>query len=151
MRGRRPVPSELKILRGNPGHRPINAREPRPRAAIPRCPKHLDDEAKRAWRRITRQLHRAGILTEIDRDALAIYCQAWSRYLQAEENLQRYGPVLVSKEKQWPMLSPYLIMANQAIKQMYQFLVEFGMTPSSRTRVVAQHSAPSPIMSRVRA
>ena len=29
MRGRRPVPSRMKVLTGNPGKRPLNQHEPR--------------------------------------------------------------------------------------------------------------------------
>lgn len=35
------------------------------------------------------------------------------------------------------MLNPYLSVANQAYGQMRAILVEFGMTPSSRSRVSA--------------
>jgi len=35
MRGRRPKPTRLKMLTGNPGKRPLNGNEPRPAAAVP--------------------------------------------------------------------------------------------------------------------
>jgi len=38
MRGRRPKPSRIKALTGNPGKRPLNAQEPRPEPALPECP-----------------------------------------------------------------------------------------------------------------
>ena len=38
MRGRRPKPTRLKLLTGNPGKRPLNDDEPQPQAAIPECP-----------------------------------------------------------------------------------------------------------------
>jgi P27 family predicted phage terminase small subunit len=132
-RGRKPKPTRLKLLAGNPGKRPLNMNEPKPLQRIPQCPEHLDREAKRARRRITKQLFPIGLLTIVDRDALAVYCQAWSRWVLAEEHLKKFGPVVMSKDKQWPMLSPFLIVANQAIKQMQHFLTQFGMTPASRS------------------
>src|SRR5262245_43390469 len=123
-RGRKPTPTHLKLLAGNPGKRTLNLHEPRPAQRIPQCPAHLDGEARKAWRRITKQLFAMGVLTTVDRDALAVYCQAWSRWVQAEEHLKKFGPVVITKQKQWPILSPFLIVANQAIKQMHQFLVE---------------------------
>jgi len=41
MRGRRPKPSRIKALTGNPGKRSINAHEPRPVPALPECPPEL--------------------------------------------------------------------------------------------------------------
>ena len=33
------------------------------------------------------------------------------------------------------MRSPYLAVINQCIQQMKEYMVEFGMTPSSRSRI----------------
>ena len=41
MRGRRPVPTCMKLLTGNPGKRPLNANEPQPKPEIPECPPQL--------------------------------------------------------------------------------------------------------------
>ena len=35
MRGRKPVPTALKKLRGNPGKRPLNDAEPKPDVVVP--------------------------------------------------------------------------------------------------------------------
>jgi P27 family predicted phage terminase small subunit len=134
MRGRKPLPTAIKRLRGNPGKGPLNEREPVVASAIPVCPAHLDDEAKHEWRRITRELKRAGLVTRLDRAALAAYCQAWSRWIDAEQKIRTAGAVVLSPKK-YPMLNPYLVVANRAMAQMRQFLTEFGMTPSARSRV----------------
>ena len=78
-RGPAPKPTALKVLDGNPRHRPINRSEPRPRPVAPKCPSWLDAEAKREWRRIAPALERIGLLTEIDGTALAgcpVFCAA---------------------------------------------------------------------------
>ena len=54
--GRRPKPSAIKRLEGNPGKRPINMREPKPDKKAPPCPKWLDPEAKKEWRRLSKKL-----------------------------------------------------------------------------------------------
>ena len=46
-RGRKPKPTALKMLEGNPGGRPLNTKEPRPEKKAPRCPSWLEDEAKK--------------------------------------------------------------------------------------------------------
>ena len=45
-RGRKPIPTAIKELEGNPGGRPLNKREPKPVKKAPRCPVWLEDEAK---------------------------------------------------------------------------------------------------------
>lgn len=103
-------------------------------ARLPACPAHLQGEARKEWGRTGRRLLACGLMTEIDGTALAIYCQAWGRWVEAEENLARFGVVLKSPSG-FPMQSPYLAIANKAMEQMARLLVEFGMSPSSRSRV----------------
>ena len=45
MRGRRPNPTRLKLLTGNPGKRPLNPDEPKPQIAVPECPVELGPAA----------------------------------------------------------------------------------------------------------
>lgn len=140
MRGRKPTPTKLKILRNNPGRRPLNDREPMPPAEKPECPDHLYDEARAEWDRTSDELFRLGLLTKIDRAALAGYCLAWGRWVKAEGMIRKFGEVLVSPESKNMYRSPYLDVANRAMKQMKEFLTEFGMTPSSRGRVSSSAS-----------
>ena len=49
--GPKPKPTKLKLLEGNPGRRPINDKEPKPKERLPQCPTHLSEEAKREWQR----------------------------------------------------------------------------------------------------
>jgi len=135
-RGAKPKPTRLKALSGTLRSDRLNPHEPETKPAIPRCPEHLGPEAKREWRRLAPQLARMGLLTRIDRAALALFCQAWARWVEAEEALKRYG-VMVKSPNGFPMQSPYLAVANKAMEQMRALLAEFGMSPSSRTRVHA--------------
>jgi P27 family predicted phage terminase small subunit len=143
MKGRKPIPTTLRILRGNPGHRPLNASEPRPAASIPKCPDALDSEARKEWRRITKELAAVHLLTNLDLAALASYCSAWSRFVQAERELAESGPVIKSPSG-YPQLSPFLTVLNQAIGQMRSLLAELGLSPSARTRLHAPPPSSSP-------
>jgi P27 family predicted phage terminase small subunit len=135
MRGRKPIPTSIKRARGNPGKHRLNNDEPQPAKKVPRCPPFLDAEAKRAWRQFSKLLLANGVMTEMDGPALATLCQVWSRWKYAEEQVQKYGPVMLSPEKRFPIYSPYLAVANRAMDQLSKALTEFGMTPSSRCRV----------------
>jgi hypothetical protein len=52
MRGRRPRPTCLKLLSGNPGKRPLNGSEPRPDPIVLECPPELGEVARREWHRL---------------------------------------------------------------------------------------------------
>jgi len=136
MRGRKPLPTALKLVRGNPGKRKLNQEEPQPAAVAPECPDFLDETAQAEWRRIVPELLALGVLCRIDRAALAAYCKAWSRWVAAEEKISQQGEIVKSPSGQ-PIQNPFLGVANKALKQMKEFLVEFGLTPSSRSRVKA--------------
>jgi P27 family predicted phage terminase small subunit len=134
--GRKPTPTALKIVQGNPGKRPLPQHEPRPPVGA-EMPDWLSDEAKAHWPMVAAQLTEAGILTEIDAQALALYCEAFARWRHANEQVVKFGPV-VKAPSGFPVQSPFLAICNKAWDQMMKALIEFGMTPSSRSRVYAQ-------------
>lgn len=133
-RGARPLPTKLKAVRGTLRKGRARGHEPEPDIEIPRCPSHLSPEAKREWKRVSLDLAGYGLLTRIDRAALALYCEAWGRWVDAEKALRTYG-VMIKSPSGFPMQSPYLAIANKSMEQMRAMLCEFGMSPSSRTRV----------------
>ena len=133
---RKPKPTALRLIEGNPSRRPFNKKEPKPAPVIPRCPRHLNDAAKAEWKRIGRTLHKLGLLTEIDGPQLALYCQAWGRWVEAEDELKKHSTIVKARTG-WPIQSPYLAVANKAMEQMQRALSEFGMSPASRAGVQA--------------
>jgi len=135
--GRKKKPTKLHLLHGNPGKRKISKDEPQFNPEIPDCPEHLNEEAKKEWQRITPQLYQVGLLAKINRTALAAYCQAYSRWVEAEGLIKKHG-VLVKSPSGFPMQHPALAIANKAWEQMMKALVEFGMTPASQARVKIQ-------------
>lgn len=132
--GRRPKPTIVKSLAGNPGKRPLNKSEPEftPGAT---CPKHLDKVAKAEWKRVSDDLTTSGLLTSVDRAALAAYCDAYSRWVQATTALQTQGLVITSPKSGYAMPNPYVSIANTSLTLMHKFASEFGFTPSSRSRL----------------
>lgn len=134
MAGRKPLPTALKLIKGNPGKRPLNKFEPSPVRKIPACPKHLTSIARIEWRRIVKELDRLGLMTCMDRSALAAYCQAYGRWVEAEEKVSERGFVVKTVSGNI-IQNPYLAIANKSMDHMYKFLTEFGMTPSSRSRI----------------
>jgi P27 family predicted phage terminase small subunit len=137
MRGRKPIPRAIHILRGNPGKRPLSPDEPQPAVTVRlRAPSWLDKEAKKEWRRLAPLLERLGVLTETDTGALTAYCEAWATWKGATQKIREFGLVIKHPTAgKLPVVSPYVKIADNALTQMRGLLVEFGMTPSSRARI----------------
>lgn len=129
-----PTPTAVKIAFNNPGKRQLNRDEPTPQIGAS-VPEFLSDEGRAQWDRIAPMLERAGLLTEIDADALEMYCEAYARWRHANVQLARYGVVVKGGPGRPIQHSPYLSISNVAFDQMRHILGQFGMTPSSRTRV----------------
>ena len=134
--GRKPNPTALRRANGNPGKRAYNSAEPDLPSGMPDCPPHLSDAATAEWHRIATYLHDAGVLTLVDRAALAAYCQAYGRWVEAEEKL-RETPLLFKTPSGYIQQSPWLGIANRQLELMGRYMAELGLTPASRSRVVA--------------
>lgn len=134
MRGRKPRPTDLKRLAGNPGKRALNNAEPRPRVVLPRPPAHLSDEEKTKWKSLVRELHPLGLVTVLDLDQLSTYCVIWCRWMKAEKLVREKGEIIKTAAGNI-IQNPYLSIANRALDQLNKLGAEFGMTPSARSRV----------------
>lgn len=147
MRGRKPKPTQLKELEGNPGKRRLNASEPHPPVpdVVPYAPKFLNEDARDEWNRMIKILLGLGLYTEIDHAALAMYCQAWGRWVETEKQLSDIGNVLESDKGNFYQ-NPLLEISNRAWSNVLRAAVEFGMTPSSRSRVHATSQQDEPSM-----
>jgi len=135
-RGRKPKPTALKELEGNPGRRSLNKNEPKPDPKAPRCPSWLEDEAKKEWKRTGKILEQMGLLTEMDMAAFAGYCQAYARWKEAEEFITQHGTMLRTPNGYLQQV-PQVSIAQTNLKIMLKFCEQFGLTPSSRSRMVA--------------
>ena len=130
-RGPKPKPTRLKILRGNPGNRPLNQNEPQPALGAPECPAWLDKEAKEEWDWVVPQLQPLGYLSVIDRAALAVYCQAWAELRIATKTLQKEGRTFTT-ETGYMAPHPAVSQQRSAWQAVKSFASLFGLDPSSR-------------------
>lgn len=147
-RGRRPKPTRVRELEGNPSKRPYNRREPQPTEGRVTCPSWLSTKGKAEWKRITPELRRMRLLTIVDRAALAAYCQAYAELEEATEILNREGRIIIvpityrDKQTGEEKISGEKRVAHPANKlqrdgfaRVKQFLAEFGLTPASRAKL----------------
>lgn len=134
--GRKPKPTNLKLIQGTYRQDRANPSEPKPKPVIPPCPEFLQGEGRKLYQKTAKKLARIGLMTELDDMALAMLCQGWTEYLEATEQVKKSG-ILVKSPNGFPVLNPYLTVANQALKKVRSLLTEFGMSPGSRSRIHA--------------
>ena len=136
-RGPAKAPTKVLEARGS-WHVRERKGEPTPEAGRPRAPKWLSREARKHWDEITPKIDDMGVLTKIDRDALALYCDYWTRWVKCSEFLRdnnlhqsvetRHG----TEAKQWPESRESLQLASHILRYQQQF----GLTPSARAGLV---------------
>ena len=90
--------------------------------------------ARVEWERITPILEALGLLSPLDRSALAAYCQTYARWVAAEMAMQGM-PLVFKSPTGYPQQSPWLSIANKQLEILARYLTEFGLSPSSRQRL----------------
>lgn len=133
-RGPAPKPTALKVLAGNPGKRQLNDREPKPDARLPRCPSWLEAEAKREWKRICDGMP-TGVLTSVDRGALAQYCQAWSDFVAASKLLKTVDDHCQVTANGNAQLHPRSLVLRSSSERLIRLGGLLGLNPSARSRI----------------
>jgi len=148
-RGPPPKPTHIRLLDGNPGKRPLNRREPRPRSDTPRCPAWLLGEAKKVWKRMVNVLRGMGVLTVADGEALAAFCQVYVRWRQAEEFLDKHGVAYPLRDDRGQIKCmvqfPQVTIARHQLQVLCRLYQEFGLTPASRSRIELPPWVPEPV------
>jgi P27 family predicted phage terminase small subunit len=109
----------------------------------PRMPGHLTRNAKREWKRILPMLLERRSLTEGDATALALYCETYSRWLAAKNEvaesgitiettvLDKHGAAILTRKT-----NPALRTLENCERSLRSLLLELGLTPRSRERVL---------------
>jgi P27 family predicted phage terminase small subunit len=134
--GRKPLPTALKVLRGNPGNQVLPENEPVYEAKLPTAPAELTPLAKQVWRREGKRLLEQGVFQVVDAAVFAAFCQSYARWLEITATLNKTG-LVVKDDKGGFKMNPLLQAARDAQADFIRASVEFGLTPSSRSRVTA--------------
>ncbi len=129
-------PTVLKLVTGTARPGRLNPDEPQTEVAIPTAPHHLSKHAGEEWKRIAPLLESMGLVSESDRSALAMYCQAWGDHVKAEYMIRKQGHVITTTKGN-VVQSPWVGISNTSKQIAHKFLVEFGLTPASRSKVSA--------------
>lgn len=133
MRGRKPLPAAVRRLNGNPSKRDIL--EPiKLDAEIPDPPRELAERSREHWDRNCRLLNEAKLLTKLDGDSLANYCDALARRESLNKAIERDGEI-ISGARGLLVLHPAFKALPEVEKAIRWFQIEYGLTASARMKV----------------
>lgn len=161
-RGPLPKPAALRLLEGNAGKRALDlSAGVNPRVEIPSAPKHLGNEARKEWKRITPILEELGLVSGLDRTVLALYCQAVGRLSELETAFNGMVNRLTDPAEPGAAAMTYADAvyaasynvtpsgyAQQSVivqlikshrEQVNRYLMHFGLSPAARGRVQASN------------
>jgi len=139
MRGRKPKPTAVKRLAGNPGKRRLNDSEPvqpEPSDAFDDPPDELTQDlvATKEWVRLAPILRKSRQVSESDRSALIAVCLEWSKYIEAM-GIVWMSSLITKTSTGYRQINPYLSVATKSLSNLNKLWPELGLTPSSRSRV----------------
>jgi len=144
-RGPRPEPTPLKVLRGNPGRRPVNKKEPQPSADGVAMPSHLGEVAKAKWKDILPLLQAVKVMTRADVEALARYCDTYEWWISTRAVLKKDGdtyPILNDAgEIKYIAQRPEVSIAHKLAAQLRQLESDFGLSPAARSSLKVEPDA----------
>jgi phage terminase small subunit len=149
-RGPAPKPTDLRILEGNLARRPLPAKEPQYPAGLPIKPKRMSPGARRIWDQLVDEMAGAYILRSVDQRALWHLCEdealieeayagIWKTVRELKKKAKAEGKVLPAGAVMAMLQETSGRMAMSAVRDLSVRAViqrrEFGLTPSSRSRV----------------
>ena len=133
--GRKPKPTSLRLVEGNPGKRALPKNEPKPAPVKPRMPAYLHGEGRKHWTSLASKLERLGVLTEVDEDVLGVYADAYGRWREAEVHIRKEGAVIQQPPSGRRAENPWVALRNRALDDMRRLAPELGIGAASRSRI----------------
>jgi P27 family predicted phage terminase small subunit len=142
-RGPPPQPTALRILRGNPGNRPLNDDEPQSPCDAIDPPPYLQGLSLEKWHDVVKKLSDMSLMTNADVDVVARYCVLFERYQKYLDQVRRGLDVIVMRDEsgrvRYMQVAPASSILAKLEEQMLRIEREFGFTPASRSEI---HNTP---------
>jgi phage terminase small subunit len=150
VRGTLPTPTKIRILNGNPSRRPLPANEPQFTPGIPAPPSGMSGRARKQWDQLIGEMANSGVLRLVDGGALAMLCEDLAMLDTLRKGLagQESEVAKKAKEKKQQISGNALTALSRttegrrtltSIRELSAQIIiqrrEFGLTPSSSTRV----------------
>jgi len=139
--GPRPMPRNLRLLVGGRSASPdrMPDKQPTPAVAMPKPPRGMDKRDRTYWREFTSRMAILNCSSTADAGAIELWVKTRRRWKDATENIEKYGMLIPggTPKNPQPRRNPLLTELHRCEATMLRIECEFGMTPSSRTRVTS--------------
>ena len=132
--GRKPKPTRIKVLEGNPGKRPLNKKEPNA-PGIPKRPTSFNARCKKLWDEYVKNLAASGLVQLLDASTLELYVRTYDEYLTLDAYLKKNKSTYKTKGRDGVVMfrpRPEVGMRDRARTLLAKLTKEFGFSPSSR-------------------
>jgi len=131
--GQKPTPTALKLVTGNPGKRPLNKNEPKPRFGIGRAPEWLSETQREIWEEAVKNSP-AGLLTGVDRKIFLTWVVSASAHQDAALLCNERGYTITTLNGN-EIQAPWVGVMNKQAQILIKTSSELGFTPAARSRV----------------
>lgn len=144
MRGRKNTPTNIKLVTGNPGRRPLPEDEPAFPDEIPERPSWVRSKvAQREWDKVTMLLHDAGVLTAADGYIVGMLCNIVADIDRLTKQLSgENDDVIVTikmdslgNEVREVKTNPRVLRFENCQKELRYYSALLGLNPVDRTKI----------------
>lgn len=146
--GRRPKPTALKVLRGNPGKRPLNQYEPKPPDGEVVKPSGLSPGASAVWDELAPICLAMKTLTIADAAVFRSMCELQATMREASANKDGLALFQLHREKESDPehltidVSDVLRLERESATALRPYYALFGLEPVSRARIQVPKDKP---------
>ena len=140
-----PAPDAAKLDRGETRPSRLNGLEPLPRLSRPSMPRGMDEVAQQTWRLVMREMTGTGIITGVDAFVLRCFCEAVSRYVEAQQLYAQASPLL--KDRGHLVKNPLHQIVRDSADQVRLLARELGLSPAARANLQLIVGAEAPDIS----
>ena len=143
MRGRKPKAREVQIVEGRDKKNPQRFRNEVPETSNeePIMPIYFDATAQEAWQTIKAVFTMSGMWSSSYQVPIELYCETYSNYRRSLELVRISGQALRIENDDGTVTikrNPYSVELHRYKEELIKLSIEFGLTPSSRSRIALQ-------------
>lgn len=141
-KGRKKIPDEMKILRGT--DQPVRMNDHKPEitflSKLPPPPKNFSSKGKKLYKNVGDEFMTKKLLNKVNIYFFVAWCREMSIYFDAEDLI----PDIRSRMKDDLNINDEILntkkihkISKEALMNALKIGVEFGMTPSSQSKIIA--------------
>lgn len=140
-------PTAIKELHGTKRKDRTVPNEWKPTGAVTfAAPTELNEWGVAMWNELMQEFQNVKLLSRVDYSALVVLCNEYGTYMEADDLIKaqglqievavydKNGQVVGSRTEKNPMIS----VRNESARNFANLMREFGLTPSSRTKISAE-------------